>query len=67
MKSKGVAIALAFFLGHFGIHKFYLERPGQGILYALFFWTFIPSLVAIIDVIRMLSMNEEKWKEYTTP
>jgi TM2 domain-containing membrane protein YozV len=32
-KSKTTAYLLWFFLGLFGVHKFYLERPGMGILY----------------------------------
>ncbi len=33
MKSKGTAYLLWFFLGVFGVHKFYLEKTGWGILY----------------------------------
>lgn len=33
MKSKGIAYLLWFFLGTFGIHKFYLGKTGVGILY----------------------------------
>ena len=42
-KSKAIAIILALFLGGIGIHKFYLGQAGQGILYLLFCWTFIPE------------------------
>ena len=52
--SRGIAIALAFFLGGIGIHRFYLNRPLSGILYAIFCWTFIPALIAIFEVIVML-------------
>jgi len=57
-KSKGTAIVLALFLGGLGIHKFYLNKSGQGILYLLFCWTLIPALIAIIDIIIYLSMDE---------
>ena len=63
MKSKGRACLLAFFFGGFGVHKFYLEKPGVGVLYALFFWTLIPSLFAFIDLIIMLCTPDEIWKE----
>lgn len=50
-KSRGVAILLALFLGGLGAHKFYLGQPIWGILYLIFCWTFIPSLIAFIEAI----------------
>lgn len=35
MKSKTTAYLLWFFLGFLGAHKFYLDKPGVGILYIL--------------------------------
>ncbi len=35
MKSKTTAVLLCFFLGGFGVHWFYLNRPGLGILWLL--------------------------------
>lgn len=35
MKSKTTATLLAFFLGGFGVHKFYLGQTGQGVLFLL--------------------------------
>jgi TM2 domain-containing membrane protein YozV len=35
MKSKGLAYLLWFFLGVFGVHKFYLEKIAVGIIYFL--------------------------------
>lgn len=58
-KSKTVAIVLALFLGDIGIHKFYLGQAGQGILYLLLCWTFIPVVLSIIDIIIYLTMSEE--------
>jgi TM2 domain-containing membrane protein YozV len=48
-KDATVAILLAVFLGGFGAHHFYLGRTGLGVLYLLFFWSVIPSLVALIE------------------
>lgn len=62
-KSRNVAILLAFFLGGLGAHKFYLGQPGRGILYALFCWTFIPALLALISFFRMIFMSDEDFSE----
>jgi TM2 domain-containing membrane protein YozV len=48
-KDATVAILLALFLGGFGAHHFYLGNNGAGVLYLLFFWTLIPSFVALIE------------------
>ena len=61
MKRKVVSIILALFLGNFGIHKFYLRKNVQGILYLLFSWTFIPSILAFIDVINLILMSNDKF------
>ena len=41
------------------MHKFYLGRVGQGILYLPFFWTFIPAILAIIEIIIYICTNDE--------
>lgn len=58
-KSKTVAAVLAIFLGGFGIHKFYLRRPGWGIVYIIFCWSYIPAIIGFIEGIIYLCMNEE--------
>ena len=58
-KNRIVAAILAFFLGGFGIHKFYLGQIGLGILYLIFFWTFIPALVAFIEFFIYLCTSDE--------
>ena len=62
MKSRSTAICLAFFLGGFGIHKFYLNEPGLGILYFLFAWTLIPAFIAFIEMIILLCMSDSDFK-----
>ena len=57
MKNKTTAAMLAFFLGVFGIHRFYLGQTFLGILYIL-----IPGLsvlLGIIDGIVLLTMHED--------
>ena len=56
-KSKVVALLLAIFLGGLGIHKFYLKEKGA-IWYLLFFWTGIPAILAIIDIIKYVTMSD---------
>lgn len=63
MKDKIVAALLAFFLGGFGVHQFYLEKTKKGILYLVFFWTFIPSIIAFIDFILLLVMSKEDFNK----
>lgn len=62
-KSKLASALLAIFLGDFGAHKFYLGRPGMGILYLLFFWTGIPAVIGIIEGILYLLQSEETFQE----
>ena len=58
-KSKVTAGVLALCLGGLGVHKFYLGMIGQGILYLLFCWTYIPAIIAFIEAIHYLTMTEE--------
>ncbi len=60
-KNKLVAALLAIFLGGFGIHKFYLNRPVQGIIYLLLCWTAIPALVGFIEGIVYLCTSDQKF------
>lgn len=63
MKSKTTAAVLAFFLGSFGVHRFYLGQAGLGILYLVFCWTFIPTIIALIDFFGFLLMSEEAFNQ----
>jgi TM2 domain-containing membrane protein YozV len=63
MKDKNSAGLLAFFLGGIGVHRFYLKQTGLGFLYLLFFWSFIPAIVAIIDAIIFWTMDINKFNE----
>ena len=62
-KSRSVAILLAIFLGGLGLHKFYLNRPGVGLLYILFCWTFIPALIGLIEGLGYALMSEDSFQE----
>lgn len=60
-KSRIAAALLALFLGGIGIHKFYLGKVGQGFLYLIFFWTFIPGIVAFVEFIIYLCISDEEF------
>ena len=62
-KSKLVAMLLAFFLGVYGIQKFYLNQPKKGLLYVLFFWTGIPYLLSLIEFVTILFSTDEAFEE----
>jgi hypothetical protein len=44
------------------VHKFYLGRPLQGLLYLLFCWTFIPAIVGFIEGLILLSQDEQRFQ-----
>ncbi|MCD7848412.1 MAG: TM2 domain-containing protein [Parabacteroides sp.] len=65
MKSKTTAALLAIFVGGLGVHKFYLGKTFQGIVYLLFCWTCIPAIVAAIEgVLFLLSSEAEFNRKY---
>ena len=54
-KSRIAAGFMAFFLGSFGIHHFYLENAETGLTCLLFCWTGIPTICGLIDSIILFS------------
>ncbi|MBR2152917.1 MAG: NINE protein [Clostridia bacterium] len=62
IKNKIVAAILAILLGGIGVHKFYLGQTGKGILYLLFCWTYIPSILGLIEGIMILCSNDENFQ-----
>ncbi|MCD8303771.1 MAG: NINE protein [Prevotellaceae bacterium] len=60
-KSKVAAALFAFFLGGLGVHKFYLGQIGKGIIYLIFCWTGIPTIIAFIEFILYLCMSDEEF------
>lgn len=57
-KNKTLALALCFFLGWCGGHKFYLRKDSAW-LYLIFFWTAIPALLSIWDFIVILLFDTD--------
>lgn len=62
-KSRGVATLLSLLLGGIGAHKFYLDKPGVGLLYLLFCWTFLPAVFGLIEAIQYGSMSNETFQQ----
>lgn len=55
---KTALVLITMLLGGFGGHKFYLRKYGQGVLYALFFWTLIPGIISTVEWIIYLSKSQ---------
>ncbi len=62
MKNRITAALLAILLGGLGIHKFYLDKSGTGILYILFCWTGIPSIIGLVEGILYLTQSDEEFR-----
>ena len=62
-KNHTVAGFLAIFLGGLGVHKFYLGHVGLGLLFLLFCWTGIPSIVGFVEGILYLECPQEQFTE----
>lgn len=77
MKNKIIAGLLAFFLGGWGIHKFYLNETRPGVIYAvctfvgwLTSWliiglipVFVVWILAFIDGIKLFIMDDSEFDE----
>ena len=61
-KDRVTAGLLAVLLGSFGAHRFYLGHIGLGFLYLLFFWTWIPGIVGLIEGIIYFTKNDNEFK-----
>lgn|SRR6266850_234096 len=57
-RNRLAAALLAFLLGCIGIHKFYLGKVGQGVLYYLFAITMVPLVISLIEGIVYLTMTD---------
>ena len=66
-KNKIVAALLAFFLGAFGVHRFYVGRVGSGIVMLLLTCTLVGAIAsgiwALVDFVRFLLMSHGEFDE----
>lgn len=70
-KNRYVAAILAFFLGGLGIHEFYIDNKGKGIMLLLFclvggvitygISSAICWIIALVDMIKFLMMTDEEF------
>ncbi|MBT8397248.1 MAG: TM2 domain-containing protein [Gemmatimonadetes bacterium] len=62
-KNRSISVGLALVFGGIGAHKFYVDKPGKGLLYMLFSWTGIPSLIGIFEAVKYIRMDEEEYHQ----
>ncbi len=62
-KEKPVAGLFALLLGWIGVHKFYLESWGWGVVYVLLSWTGITFIAGIIEGILFFLMDEQTFDQ----
>ena len=55
---KATLVLIALFLGGVGIHKFYTGNWGWGVVYVLFCWTFLTVPIALVELIRYITLDE---------
>lgn len=61
-KNRSLSVGLALVLGGIGAHKFYLDKPGKGLLYLMFCWTGIPTLVGLYEAVKYIWLDEEEFQ-----
>lgn len=49
-----IYLLLAVFLGGIGMHDFYIGKSAAGVIKLLFFWTGIPAIIAVFNIIGAL-------------
>ena len=66
-KNRMTATLLAFFLGWFGVHHFYLGNAGRGILHLVLTFSVIGALISgilsLIDCINYISKSDEEFEK----
>lgn len=49
-KDRTTALILTLLLGGVGMRRFYMGQIGLGLVYTIFSWTFIPGIVALVEL-----------------
>lgn len=58
-----IAVILALIVGGIGIHHFYVGQHVWGIFGILFFWTGIPTIIALIQVVIWLFNGRDEFNK----
>ena len=64
VKHKELSTSLAFisiFFGGIGLHKAYLGKNLTFIMYVMFCWTLIPSVLCVVDAVKLMSMSDREF------
>jgi TM2 domain-containing membrane protein YozV len=61
MRNRTAALLICFFAGGLGIHKFYLGKNVEGVIYLLFFWTMIPGIIAFFEFLGLCFMSDREF------
>ena len=63
LKNRFLAAFFAIIFGCVGGHKFYLGQLIRGFIYLIFWWTFIPCILGIVEGITILCCNNQKFEK----
>lgn len=67
-KNRLIAVLMAFLVGGFGVHKFYLGQNFWGVMYFLFSWTGIPFCAGLIEGVIYLTQSDDDFvRKYGKP
>ncbi|WP_051202157.1 TM2 domain-containing protein [Ferrimonas senticii] len=62
-RCQTLAARYGLYLGSFGVHRFYLGDHLRGSLYLAFCWTLVPTVLGIIDGIKLQRMATEQFQQ----
>jgi TM2 domain-containing membrane protein YozV len=61
MRNRTAALLFCFFGGAIGLHKFYLGKNVEGIIYLTFFWSGIPYLISFFEFLGLCFMSDREF------
>lgn len=61
--NRVTAGVLALLLGWVGVHKFYMGKIAQGVVMAVFSFSGVPAVIAIVEGILYLTMSDYNFRE----